>query len=346
VVTPSARPAATVDPADERLNVLYHKADKEYTNGQWQDAIRDFEEVLKKRPAHLPSLLKVALCYEQTNQLPRAEERLKKALSVSDHFTNGYVQLCDVYLKEKKFDEAKKQPQSILKYDPKNAQAYYLLGVVDYTQCHADQAAEDWERCIHLYEDYPAAQYNLGWARYECHNPQQAIQHILKATLLQTHYPKYEFALGYLDWANGDTVQGSRMLDSARQDGRLGPAFGAAAEAAMALHEKDYDKAMARAKAALEAEPDFAKAWVILAQAYQGKGDLVSARVAAERGVAADCNDFEAKALMDSLPPVPSPSPSAEPTTAPASGWSPGVMPSAPMVSPSASPLTPSAAPQ
>ncbi len=308
---------------EETLDRAFHQGQEAFRSGDWNKAIADLETVRQGRPANQMALLYLGMAYKQVGKPQEAETALKKLVDVAPHFTKGYVELFDLYLTQARYPEAKQQADAILKYEPQNAQAFYLLGILAYEQGHLKDAVEAWEHTVKLYPDYPSAQYNLGWAKYEMHDYTAAEEHIQQAVLLAPHHPLYEFGLGYATWAKQETVKGAHSMEAARQDSK-GSAFGTAADAFLSLQSKKWDDAIAKAKAAAGKEPRLAKAWVIQAQAYQQKNDLRSARLAAEKAVKADPNDFEAQALMASLPPVP---PEASPAASPGTGWSPGVMP-------------------
>lgn len=76
----------------------------------------------------------------------------KKLVGLALRKNNGNSQAhfakAKIYLAEAKMDQSVNELHQAIKYDPRNAEAYYLLGILEFTRGHQQEAADAWRQAM------------------------------------------------------------------------------------------------------------------------------------------------------------------------------------------------------
>ncbi|RMF97464.1 MAG: tetratricopeptide repeat protein [Candidatus Schekmanbacteria bacterium] len=184
---------------EERLAILYHNAGvKFFADGDYERALRNFSNAVKydeKNPYYLNDL---ALTYSMLREYDTALRYFRKALSIKPNeseIRNGmastlaiqgdladaivewkkvindplykspsivYYNLGKAYFQLGDIDSAKKSFHNVLKYDPKNVETLYFLGIISEKRGNYEEAARYYERSIAANPDFAPSHYNLG----------------------------------------------------------------------------------------------------------------------------------------------------------------------------------------
>lgn len=88
----------------------------------------------------------------------------KKARQKQKHTYNEIelIELAKFYFINTKYDEAVKELEKVLKINPKNAEAYYNLGLIYENRTQGDKARDMYERALDIDPDYKLAKEHLN----------------------------------------------------------------------------------------------------------------------------------------------------------------------------------------
>ena len=118
-------------------------------------------------------------CYgvilKEKGEFKKAEKKLKEALKEKYDEVEVRLQLIDLAIKEKKFDNAKKELDSILKLIPENEKTLFIKGYIYSKTGNLGDAIRCYEKILSLNPDYISAKKNLGIISYNKGNYQEAI---------------------------------------------------------------------------------------------------------------------------------------------------------------------------
>jgi tetratricopeptide (TPR) repeat protein len=137
--------------ARDQLN----KGVEAYKNGHFEDAIDHFNKSVALDPDLGVARLYLATAYrgqfvpgvespDNTRTADQAIEQFQKVLDSQPNKTNRITALkgiASLYFDLKKFDKAKEYQRKVLEQDPQDPEAYYAIGVIDWTQTFAPNQA-------------------------------------------------------------------------------------------------------------------------------------------------------------------------------------------------------------
>lgn len=179
---------------------------------------------------------------------------------------NIHDKLARIYLRERNYPKATEQLQDIVKDDPANSEAYYLLGSLADEQHLLPQAADYYTKTLILSDDFQEAYYDLARVQIDLNEPKDALTTLDKARVkfpTPGFVPEVLSALAYekqKDFSNAVNHFTSaeviaKTSDPKRLDGGFYFDQGAAYERA-----GDYDQAEKSFEKSLTLSPDSAEA--------------------------------------------------------------------------------------
>lgn len=214
------------------------KALELFKKKEWAKAIDAFSQILENTEATAELYNNLALSYYHAGELEQAEKFFLKALGLNSKLPEIYINLADLYFKERNFADAMgllqtgtyELPQNlvlkhylarvymedaqidlaideldkILEEQPENYDAYYDLARIYFELGNYDLAVENFENVIRYKEDNEWVFYYLGQS-YEANNEiDKALSNYLKAIAISDKfYPAYKKA-GILFLARND----------------------------------------------------------------------------------------------------------------------------------------------
>jgi tetratricopeptide (TPR) repeat protein len=134
--------------ARDQLN----KGVEAYRNTHYEEAINHFQQSVQLDPSLINARMYLATAYAQqyipgadtpdNNQMAeQAIQQYQKVLDTAkagrDQRLNSAKGIAYLYLNMKKWDDAKKYYRMASEIDPKDAEPYYSIGVIDWTACYA-----------------------------------------------------------------------------------------------------------------------------------------------------------------------------------------------------------------
>lgn len=105
-------------------------------------------DALRKKPDHIPVLLRMAGIAAAQRQFDKAIGHLNQALEHEPHSTEVRLELGRVLFESGRTAEAIAQTQAILKTDPENAEALYNLGAIYGNLGNREMAEQFWGKLI------------------------------------------------------------------------------------------------------------------------------------------------------------------------------------------------------
>jgi len=138
--------------ARDQLN----KGVQAYKNTHYEEAIQHFQQAVELDPKLLNARLYLATAYvgqyipgvDSPENIRVAEEAIKQFQQVIDdkpsreQKVNSAKGIASLYFNMKKFDEAKKYNHMVSDLDPNDADPYYSIGVIDWTESYAPRMEE------------------------------------------------------------------------------------------------------------------------------------------------------------------------------------------------------------
>ena len=118
-----------------------------YRNAHYDEAVAHFQKAADLNPTNFVAQLYLGTALAQNvvpglttpENLKTAEqsiEAFKKALEIAPHQTVAMAEIAGVYFAIKKLDEARTWQMRVLDENPTDADAAYMIGVIDWTEAH------------------------------------------------------------------------------------------------------------------------------------------------------------------------------------------------------------------
>ncbi len=250
------------------------------------------------------ALQKMADGFAQLGERKKAAATLRKIQELYPEMPAIRERLVDLYLREQDKQGATDQLEALIREDPTNPQAYYLLGILAFDDRHYKEAADYFHKTLLLKPDFEPAYYEMAVSQINLNLPREALDTLGKARekFNDTFLSEYFSALAYMrqkDYTNAvQRLTSAEVIASATDTNRLTHIFyfqlGSALERAGRWSESET-----ALKKCLKLSPDFTEALNYLGYMYAEKGtNLVRAREMIEKALKAEPDN---SAYIDSL---------------------------------------------
>jgi putative PEP-CTERM system TPR-repeat lipoprotein len=230
------------------------------------------DSFLAKHPKSPSMLVLASRVYRELGQPAKSEAFLTEALTADPSNPATYALLAELYISQKRLDDAKKQFAQFVKLKPKSVAATTMMGLISYVQGNSDEAQQWWEKALQI-DNYAAAAANnlawlyaegrgnlevalqlamiakskypnlaevndtLGWVYYRKDLIGQSMLYLQQSLDLEPNNPVYHYHLGMALARKGDDAKARRTLQRALQ---LDPKFPEAAQARKTLASLVY----------------------------------------------------------------------------------------------------------
>jgi tetratricopeptide (TPR) repeat protein len=203
---------------------------------------------------------------------------LTRALNVTSGNYIAHLNLGNVYIKEKKTDEAIRQYKEAIEIYNNYADAHYNLGIALGLQGKHDEAIKEYYTVLRLKEDYWKARFHLADALAKTGRLDEAISHYQKIVQLHLYdaevYNNFAMALVKKGKINEAIEYYNKCLEinpaSVEVLNNLGNAL---------LEQGEFGRAVAHFKKALSLKPSFAETHYNLANVLRQMGQIDEAAV-------------------------------------------------------------------
>lgn len=133
-----------------------------FSRKDFAGAVKAYQRVLDLAPDNLLALVNLGVAEFSAGNNTRAEELLKKAVSIRIETAPAWLTLGIIYMDQERFDEALAALAQATVLDSKNARVRNYLGVVIGRKGWIDGAQSELRRAVELDPTYSDAHYNLA----------------------------------------------------------------------------------------------------------------------------------------------------------------------------------------
>jgi superkiller protein 3 len=151
---------------------------------KYEEAIREFETVLKLDPKNADANLLLGLTLANTGDLDRAAQYSQAAVELKPGYS-GYHNLGLIYANQGKYDLAVSAYENAVKLNLKSYQAWHLLGLVYSAALKFEKAIEAYNKAIELNPKLVVAYQGLGSAYFWSGNTEAAYAQVAKLKEIQ-----------------------------------------------------------------------------------------------------------------------------------------------------------------
>jgi tetratricopeptide (TPR) repeat protein len=213
-------------------------------------ALARLETGLKTYPDRSELLALTANVHIAERNFVKAEETLRRLISVDPSNVTGYAMLGQVYLLQRKLDAGKAEFEKRIGLNPKDITAHLMVAMINEAQRRPEEAEKKYEEVLgldsrsvvaannlaYLYAengrnldralslaqmaaaqapDNPAVQDTLGWVFYKKALPDLALRPLEFSVAKEPGNPTFHYHLGLAQLKNGDITRGRQSLQSA-----------------------------------------------------------------------------------------------------------------------------------
>jgi tetratricopeptide (TPR) repeat protein len=130
---------------------------------RFNEAFKRVETELAKRPDTVQLMQLAGMTYAQAGETTKAEQAFLRMVSVDPTSQTGYAMLAQLYVRQRRLDEARKQFETIAKRDPRSVGARTMIGVILEAQGKRQEAKKSYEETIAAVPAAPVVANNLAF---------------------------------------------------------------------------------------------------------------------------------------------------------------------------------------
>ncbi len=164
--------------------------------GGIQDAIGQYEEVLRLNPRDPNAPVNLANALMRTGRFEEAIGHYEQALRIDPNDAHAHYNLGVSLCKLGQLKQSIGHFEQALRIEPDYAEAHYILGSVLFDQGRAPEAIGHWEQALKIKPAYAEAHYNLANALLRGGRFEEAIEHYDQALKIRPTYAEAHYNLG------------------------------------------------------------------------------------------------------------------------------------------------------
>lgn len=183
--------------------------------GRTADAIRSFDEALKRDPEDRAALRELAAVLMSSGQLDRAAETLQRGSTLYPDDDGFLANLANVYFRQGKLDEAQQTLMRAMAINPDRADVYDLAGLCEVQRNDKTAAEQSFREAIRLQPNLPEPYNNLANLLAGERRLPEAESSFRRALELNPQYGDAHHGLGLLLVLEGNSEEATRELMAA-----------------------------------------------------------------------------------------------------------------------------------
>lgn len=183
---PASTPATPVDPKQVKAHL--DQGNTLAKQGQWQNAITEFSQVLALDPNHVQAHVQTGWAYAELKQWDEAQKHLLTAISKDGKNASAHANLAWVYAEKKQWNDAQQSAKKAIDLDPKNPYPHATLAWAYQETKQEDLAIAEYEKSIELNPSLDNSHFALGVAY--CNKGMASRAKERQQTLVQLKSPK------------------------------------------------------------------------------------------------------------------------------------------------------------
>jgi len=146
----------------ERARILSNIGRFYLKNGQYEQAIREYQKALGINPKLVPAYSGIGMAYAMLEKYAEATTAQQKALELQPNFAKAHAGLGLVYLRQHQTTLALEHYRQAVTLDPQSSEAHLKIGLILMRQQRYREATEVYQTIIAIKPDDPEAYHNLG----------------------------------------------------------------------------------------------------------------------------------------------------------------------------------------
>ncbi len=135
--------------------------------GDYDQAIQDYDEIIYRSPDFVPAYYNRGNAYQRKGELDQAIRDYDKVIDLEPSYGPGYINRANAYQAKGQYDRAIKDYDRAIRLNPGNAHAYYSRGLAYRNKGDQDRALQEFNEAIRLNPSYAAAPYAQSLATEE-----------------------------------------------------------------------------------------------------------------------------------------------------------------------------------
>ncbi|MGQ9471144.1 MAG: tetratricopeptide repeat protein [Candidatus Aminicenantales bacterium] len=186
---------------DETSMKLFDEGNKLIEAGQYDEALKVFEEFMTKYPQVHQVRLNIGTCYLKKEELDKAEAEFKAVLDKTIEVYGDYKKdpaaslrafsgLGEIYLKRNDLDTARKYFTQALEISPEDEVAAYNVAEILFSNQNIDEAIRFYEMAIKIKKDWSKPYHKLGLAYLNKGDYEKALENLRKFLEMDPNNPE------------------------------------------------------------------------------------------------------------------------------------------------------------
>ncbi len=153
-----------------------------FENGEYEKALKNFNEVIEADPLLLHVRTNIGICYLRLEKYELAEKEFKMVLEkLPDNFSAHYHLALSYYRRsEDRAEDAFSECKKALELDPQSHLALNTMGVIYGFKGDIDEEIKYYNKALEIAPDFVEAYMNLGYACQKNFNDDEAIKNFKK----------------------------------------------------------------------------------------------------------------------------------------------------------------------
>lgn len=128
-----------------------------------QDGRARLTRAIAKEPGNTDLLILAARFEHTAGDIPAAEKHLRAVLEKDAANLEAYTVLGDIYMRQHRLDEARREFEEVVKRNPDSVPARTMIGMILYVQQKNDESKKVYEQILSTTKRAPVAANNLAW---------------------------------------------------------------------------------------------------------------------------------------------------------------------------------------
>lgn len=230
-------------------------------------------------------------------EFAEAVETLQGIVAEDPRISNAWVTLGNALFRLGRFGEAADAFEAALALTPQDDVALANLGLAHRRLGDLEAARADFEAALTMDPASTNAHFNLGEMALEAGDPSAAAEHFAAAVRIDDQFPGPHFGLGVAAYQQGDIGRAAREFDRVQD---LAPAYLELQYYRALIAEARHDPQAAEVlyRAELEHDPRHHRSWLNLSQLQAQRGDHAAAVESLRHALDADPDRAPAYVLM------------------------------------------------
>lgn len=141
---------------------LSNKGDQLYSEGKFQEAVIEYDNVLKNKPKYVKALYNRGRAYEEMGDFSKAEKDFLAAYAQDNKNTQVLLSLSNIYQKQKNHNSALLYADAATQIPGAPAMAFFMKGRALHQIGSTEDAMKEYSLAIQINKDFGQAYYYRG----------------------------------------------------------------------------------------------------------------------------------------------------------------------------------------